>query len=103
MDKKGDRMNIKLLGKNIIIEPLEEETKDLEKSAGGIFMPSTAREAKPNNLKKAKVINVGVKCEHINVNDIVYYNKRSITTMTFDNADYSAIQEDSIIGFVSKE
>ena len=51
MAKKGKELQIRPLDDRVVVEPLEED----EKTAGGIFLPDTAKE-KP---QKGKIIAVG--------------------------------------------
>ena len=96
-------MKLRPLQDRIIVKRLEEESK----TAGGIFIPETAKE-KPQrgeviavgNGKKTedgKVLPIDVK-----VGDKVLFGKYAGTEVKLEGVDYLIMREDDILGVVEK-
>lgn len=89
-------MNIKPLSDRVLVEPAAAETK----TAGGIFIPDTAKE-KP---QKGTVIAVGPGKKDepttVKVGDTVLYGKYSGTELTVDGKDLLMMRESDILAIV---
>jgi chaperonin GroES len=94
-------MNLRPLQDRIIVKRLEEETK----TAGGIFIPETAKE-KP---QKGEVIAVGngKKTEDgkivpvdVKKGDKVLFGKYAGTEIKVDGQEYLIMREDDILGIM---
>jgi chaperonin GroES len=89
-------INVKPLADRVIIEPAAAE----EKTAGGIYIPDTAKE-KP---KQGKVIAAGngKKDEPLTVKngDIVLYGQYSGTEIKIEGNDYLIMRESDIFAIV---
>lgn len=94
-------MNLRPLQDRIIVKRLEEETK----TAGGIFIPETAKE-KP---QKGEVIAVGngKKTEDgkilpvdVKAGDQVLFGKYAGTEIKIDGQEYLIMREDDILGIM---
>jgi chaperonin GroES len=94
-------MAIRPLGDKVVVKPSEGD----EKSAGGIFLPDTAKK-KP---QEGKVIAVGsgrvqedgtVRPLTVQVGDTVIYSKYGGTEVSFDGVDYVLLDEDQIYAIV---
>ncbi len=94
-------MSLRPLQDRIIVKRVEEETK----TAGGIFIPETAKE-KP---QKGKIIAVGngKKTEDgkvipidVKVGEIVLFGKYSGTEIKIDGDEVLIMREDDILGVV---
>jgi len=94
-------MALKPLGDRIILQAIEAE----EKSAGGIFLPDSAKE-KP---QQGKVLSVGPGKMHENgkitpidiaVGDVVYYSKYGGTEVKVGNQDYIILRQDDVLAVV---
>lgn len=94
-------MNLRPLQDRIIVKRLEEETK----TAGGIFIPETAKE-KP---QKGEVIAVGngKKTEDgkilpidVKKGDKVLFGKYAGTEIKIDGQEYLIMREDDILGIM---
>jgi chaperonin GroES len=94
-------MNIRPLQDRVVVERIEAE----EKSAGGLFIPDTAKE-KP---QEGKVIAVGSgkrrdDGEIINLEvksgDRVLFSKYAGNDVTIDGKEYVIMREDDILGVV---
>jgi chaperonin GroES len=92
-------MAVKPLGDRVLVERIEE---DVQKSAGGIIIPDTAKE-KP---QKGKVIAVGEGRKDDNgkriamdvaVGDVIIFGKYSGTEVKIDNEEYLIMHESDII------
>ena len=94
--KKNMSINVKPLADRVIIEPAAAE----EKTAGGIYIPDTAKE-KP---KQGKVIAAGngKKDEPLTVKngDIVLYGQYSGTEIKIEGNDYLIMRESDIFAIV---
>ncbi len=82
-------------------KPLKERvfvsySGEIEKTAGGIYVPDTAKE-KP---QKGKVEAVGGECKNVKVGDTILFDKYSGTKVTLDNQEYLIIKEEDILGIV---
>ena len=95
-------IKIKPLGDRVVIEPSED---DAEKSAGGIYIPDTAKE-KP---QKGKVVAVGpgrVNDEGktidmpVKVGDTVVYSKYAGTEYSENGSEYLIVKESDILAIV---
>ena len=96
-------LNLKPLGDRLVIEPSDD---DAEKSAGGIYIPDTAKE-KP---QKGKIVAAGpgrttdegtlVKLE-VKTGDTVIYSKYAGTEYTEDGTEYLIVRESDILATVS--
>ncbi len=89
-------MNIKPLSDRVLIEPNPAE----EKTAGGLFIPDTAKE-KP---LAGKVLAVGpgtseVKME-VKVGDQVLYGKYAGTEVNFDSKDLIIMKQSDILAII---
>ena len=89
-------MNIKPLSDRVVILPNPAE----EKTAGGLFIPDTAKE-KP---LAGKVVAVGpgtseVKME-VSVGDQVLYGKYSGTEINIDGKDYLIMRQNDILAII---
>lgn len=89
-------MNIKPLSDRVLIEPAAAE----EKTAGGIYIPDTAKE-KP---QKGKVVAVGPgkKDEPTTVKkgDTVLYGKYSGTELTVDGKELLMMRESDLLAII---
>ncbi len=82
-------------------KPLKERvfvsyTDETEKTAGGIYVPDTARE-KP---QKGKVEAVGSEVKEVKVGDNVFFDKYSGSKVNIDNVEYLIIKEEDILGII---
>lgn len=90
------KINVKPLADRVLIEPAEAE----QKTAGGIYIPDTAKE-KP---QRGKVVAVGSgkKDEPITVKvgDTVLYGKYSGTEIQIEGKDYLIMRESDIYAII---
>jgi len=96
-------MKFKPLKDRVLVKYSDEP----EKSAGGIFIPETAKE-KP---QKGEIIAVGsgkitddgkVQAMEVKVGDVVLFEKYSGSKINMDNEEYLIIREDDILGIEQK-
>ena len=94
-------MNLRPMHDRIIVKRLEEETK----TAGGIFIPETAKE-KPQRgevvaVGKGKVTEDGkVLPLDVKKGDQVLFGKYAGTEVKIDGQEYLIMREDDILGVV---
>ena len=94
-------MNLRPMHDRIIVKRLEEETK----TAGGIFIPETAKE-KPQRgevvaVGKGKVTEDGkVLPLDVKKGDQVLFGKYAGTDVKIDGQEYLIMREDDILGVV---
>ena len=96
-------MNLRPLQDRIIVKRVEEEVK----TAGGIFIPETAKEkpqqgevvavGKGKLTEDGKVIPMDVK-----VGDKVLFGKYAGSEVKLDGVDYLIMREDDILGVLEK-
>jgi len=96
-------MNLRPMQDRIIVKRVDEETK----TAGGIFIPDTAKE-KP---QQGEVVAVGngkkndegkVTPLDVKVGDKVLFGKYAGTEVKLEGQDYLIMREDDILGVVEK-
>lgn len=80
-------------------KPLKERVfvsyaEETEKTAGGIYLPETAKE-KP---QKGKVEAVGSEVKEVKVGDIVLFDKYSGSKINIEGSDYLILKEEDILG-----
>lgn len=94
-------MNLKPLNDRVIVKRLESE----EKTAGGLFIPDTAKE-KPS---KGEVVAVGpgktaddgkAIAMTVKVGDQVLFNKYAGTEIKLDGVDHLVMREDDILAII---
>lgn len=71
-------------------------TEEGEKTAGGLYIPDTAKE-KP---QKGVVEAVGSEVKEIKVGNTILFDKYSGSKVTIDNDEYLIIKEEDILGIV---
>ncbi len=94
-------MSLKPLNDRVLVKRLESE----EKTAGGLYIPDTAKE-KPS---RGEVVAVGpgkraddgkVVPMAVKAGDIVLFNKYAGTEIKLDNADHLVMREDDILAVI---
>jgi chaperonin GroES len=73
---------------------LASYTEELEKSAGGIYIPDAAKE-KP---QKGKVEAVGSEVKLVKVGEMVLFDKYSGSKINIEGTDYLILKEEDILG-----
>ena len=96
-------MNLRPMQDRIIVKRVDEETK----TAGGIFIPDTAKE-KPQQ-GEVVAVGKGKKTEDgtvipmdVKVGDKVLFGKYAGTEIKLEGQDYLIMREDDILGVVEK-
>ena len=69
---------------------------EAEKTAGGIYIPESAKE-KP---QKGVIEAVGSEVKEIKVGDIILFDKYSGSKINIDNNEYLIIKEEDILGII---
>jgi chaperonin GroES len=97
------KLNIKPLGSNVVIKPIEKEAK----TAGGILIPETAKE-KPQEgevvaVGSGKTLDNGTKvAPEVKVGDkVLYKNQYGNETIKIEGVEYLILPESNILGIVS--
>lgn len=94
-------MSVEILGKKVILEiPKEKpESNEMQKSAGGLYMPKTIESYdQQGNVKLTTVYLAGKDCENVKNGDKVYYDSRMIAPIELEEKKYLFIDEASILG-----
>lgn len=101
MTATEQKLNIKPLGDRVVIELMDEESQ----TAGGIFIPDSARE-KPI---KGKVVAVGPgrtldsgnhDAMSVKEGDVVLFAKYGGTELKFGGVEYKILSEKDILGII---
>jgi chaperonin GroES len=101
--RKENAMKFKPLRDRVLVKYSEEA----EKTAGGLYIPETAKE-KP---QKGEVVAVGagkvtddgkLQPMSVKVGDIVLFDKYSGSKVTMDDVEYLIIREEDVLGIVEK-
>ncbi len=86
--------NIKPLGENVLILPEQAE----EKTSGGIFLPDTAREERP---QQGRVIAIGDSEKiKVSVNQKVIYNRYGGTEVKANSEEYLLVASKDILAVI---
>ncbi len=72
-------------------------TEEMQKTAGGLYIPDSAKE-KPQS---GKVEAVGDDVKSLKVGDKILFDKYSGSKIAIDNADYLIIKEEDVLGILS--
>jgi len=92
--EKGDMsMKFKPLKDRVFVSYSEEG----EKTAGGIYIPDSAKE-KP---QKGKVEAVGSEVKEVKVGNTILFDKYSGSKVNMDGTDYLIVKEEDILGIVA--
>ena len=97
------KINIRPLRDRLVVQRLDEE----EKTAGGIFIPDSAKE-KPQNgivvsVGDGKILDDGTKVAMaVKPNDKILFGKYSGTEIEFGGASYLIMREDDVLGIVAE-
>jgi len=88
---------LKPLGDKIVVKPKPEE----EKTAGGIYVPDTAKKKSTEGeviaVGRGKYVEGKLVAPEVKVGDTVIYSKYGGTEVTISNVDYVILDEDSIL------
>jgi|TARA_R100000231_G_scaffold26276_4_gene23814 co-chaperonin GroES (HSP10) len=79
------------IGKNVIIQPIEEEVK----TDSGLLL--TASDVDEFRYKKAKVIQPGTDVQNIKSEDLIYFDKSAGFSLMLNNTTYTVIAERDIV------
>ncbi|MGO9613815.1 MAG: co-chaperone GroES [Dissulfurispiraceae bacterium] len=86
-------MKIKPLKDRVVVRYSEE---DMEKTAGGIYVPDVAKE-KP---QKGSVEAVGVEVKEVKAGNTVLFDKYSGSKIKINDIEYLIIKEEDILGII---
>jgi len=86
-------MKIKPLKDRVVVKYSEE---DMEKTAGGIYVPDVAKE-KP---QKGSVEAVGVEVKEVKAGNTVLFDKYSGSKIKINDIEYLIIKEEDILGII---
>ena len=96
-------MNLKPLGDRVVVEHVEQA----DKSAGGVFLPDTAKEKPQEGIVRAvgtgrvnddgKTLSMSVK-----TGDRIIYSKYSGSEVKVDGKEYLIISEKDVLAIVDK-
>ena len=96
-------MNLKPLGDRVVIEHVEQQ----EKSAGGVFLPDTAKEKPQEGVVRAvgtgRVTDNGTTIAmNVKVGDRVIYSKYSGSEVKVEGKEYLIVSEKDVLAIVDK-
>jgi chaperonin GroES len=92
-EKKNVAKGFQPLGDRVFVTYTEE----LERTAGGIYVPDSAKEKPQRGIVQA----VGKKVENVKVGEQVLFDKYSGSKIKVDNEDFLICKEDEILGIIS--
>jgi len=72
-------------------------TEELEKTAGGLYIPDSAKE-KPQS---GKVEAVGDEVKSLKIGEKILFDRYSGSKISIDNVDYLIIKEEDVLGILS--
>jgi len=72
-------------------------TEEMEKTAGGLYIPDSAKE-KPQS---GKVEAVGDEVKSLKIGDKILFDRYSGSKISIDNVDYLIIKEEDVLGILS--
>ena len=96
-------MNFKPLGDRVMVEHVEQS----EKSAGGVFLPDTAKEKPQEGIVRAvgagRTLDNGTKLSmDVKVGDRIIYSKYSGSEIKIDGKEYLFVSEKDVLAIVDK-
>jgi chaperonin GroES len=89
-EKKNVAKGFQPLGERVFVTYTEE----LERTAGGIYVPDSAKEKPQRGVIQA----VGKKVENVKVGDQVLFDKYSGTKLRIEDEDCLILKEEDILG-----
>jgi len=90
---KKSNVGFKPLGDRVFVKFMEE----MEKTAGGIYIPDAAKE-KP---QRGSVEAIGKDVEEVKVGDVILFDKYAGSKINIDGQDYLIVKEDEILGIIA--
>jgi chaperonin GroES len=72
-------------------------TEELEKTAGGLYIPDSAKE-KPQS---GKVEAVGDEVKSLKIGEKILFDRYSGSKISIDNTDYLIIKEEDVLGILA--
>jgi len=72
-------------------------TEELEKTAGGLYIPDSAKE-KPQS---GKIEAVGEEVKQLKVGDKILFDRYSGSKISIDNVEYLIVKEEDVLGVLS--
>ncbi|MBI1821604.1 MAG: co-chaperone GroES [Nitrospirae bacterium] len=69
-------------------------SEEMEKTAGGIYIPEAAKE-KP---QKGKIEGIGAEVKSVKIGDLILFDKYSGSKINIDNVEYLILKEEDILG-----
>lgn len=87
-------MNFKPLGKRVLVERLEEETK----TSSGIIIPDNAKEKPLGGVVKAVSSAIEEGCKCVSVGDQVVFGKYKGSEIKLDGKEYLILELEDILG-----
>ena len=96
-------MNLKPLGDRVVVEHVEQQ----DKSAGGVFLPDTAKEKPQEGMVRAvgsgRTLDNGTKLAmDVKVGDRIIYSKYSGSEVKVEGTEYLIISEKDVLAIVDK-
>ncbi|MCS6897583.1 MAG: co-chaperone GroES [Nitrospira sp.] len=89
-EKKDIAKGFQPLGERVFVTYTEE----MERTAGGIYVPDTAKEKPQRGIVQA----IGKKVENVKVGDHVLFDKYSGTKLRIDDEECLILKEEDILG-----
>ena len=71
-------------------------SEELEKTAGGLYIPDAAKE-KP---QRGKIEAIGSEVKNVAVGDVILFDKYSGSKITVDGQEYLILKEEDILGIL---
>ncbi len=82
---------MKAIGKNVVIEKIEEEIK----TESGLLLSN--EDAQSFRYQKGKIILPGSECCHLKKDDLIYYDSRNSYTLVINGDTVTIIQERDVV------
>lgn len=86
-------MNIQPLFDKVLIKPQKVE----EKTAGGIYIPDTAKQDKP---QIGEIIAIGKDVKDVKIGQNIVFAKYGPTEITLESEDYLIVKEEDILAII---
>ena len=86
-------MNIQPLFDKVLIKPQKVE----EKTAGGIYIPDTAKQDKP---QIGEIIAIGKDVQDVKIGQNIVFAKYGPTEITLESEDYLIVKEEDILAII---
>ncbi len=94
--KEGDKMNIKPLGKRVLVRPVPVEEQE---TAGGIIIPATTKEV---SVFKGEVVEIGDDVTRVKVGDLILVTQHVGDRANQGSEEFYILDEEALLATIDR-